>query len=111
MENATFIQGIRPCCQEGCNGQETTVVSYTGPIIILEVYDIYKEEQQLELRNIPQELKFSFMEETYKLNGVIHFKSPIVHTRQLTEFIGHYTAISYHKNGKWYKYDDCKNSE
>lgn len=52
------------------------------------------------------------MDQKYTLIGVINFKSPMVQTRTSADSnIGHYTAISYRKNKKWFQYDDCKDAQ
>lgn len=69
------------------------------------------EQYDVELKNIPKKIKFSFMMDEYSLAGIVNFKPPAKQTRHSTDQdIGHYTAISYRRN-KWIKYDDCKDTE
>ncbi|KAB0805433.1 hypothetical protein PPYR_02403 [Photinus pyralis] len=107
-----FLLGTTSCSRQDCNGEESTSSPRPGDFIIFEVYDTGDTHYNTTtLHCIPKTLQFSFMKEPFYLRGVVRMRLPKSDSDVNLKTIGHYTAISYRRDGSWVEYDDQKDSE
>ncbi|XP_053990525.1 uncharacterized protein LOC128882797 [Hylaeus volcanicus] len=81
-----------------CTGTKFTKISEIGLFMVLEIYDTYNNNSDIELDKIPKNMKCSFLAKSYILRRVIIFKLP-AHTRKFDKnTVGHFTAVVFHNN-------------